>query len=226
MKRKKKTKRKRNEAETNSRANNCKSLASPVYLLALLISNLLCNYCLARAEQEQRHFYVHLPKLGLVGGARPSEEPAAVAFLGIPYAAPPTGPLRFMPPGAASSAPSRPPEQCLLMPDGQRAAVRAHWQFGRQCVHLPDWLPEAAQSAGEAGQLQGEDCLNLNVFVPINESTSASSSMRQQIKSNYPSQQQVAHSSGLRALDSNEKSNNKSASKKARDDHQVNQGES
>jgi hypothetical protein len=102
------------------------------------------------------------------------------AFLGVPYAAPPTGPLRFMPPGAARPAGQRVPAdvQCSLMADdhdqhqhheggarGGRPATssRPFVEFGHQCVRLADWLPPA----GSGARAQSEDCLNLNVFVPL-----------------------------------------------------------
>ena len=62
-------------------------------------------------------------------------------FLGIPYAKPPVGNLRWMPP----------------QPHGKWKGVFQATQFGSICTQ-PD---------GSGGTLGGEDCLTLNVFRPI-----------------------------------------------------------
>jgi para-nitrobenzyl esterase len=65
-----------------------------------------------------------------------------VAFLGVPYAAPPVGNLRWKPP--------QPPREW----NGTRDAT----QFGAACPQLPaSWFPPIAWS---------EDCLYLNVWTP------------------------------------------------------------
>ena len=65
-----------------------------------------------------------------------------VAFLGVPYAAPPVGNLRWKPP------------QPVTKWNGTRSAT----QFGAACPQLPaNWFPPVAWS---------EDCLYLNVWTP------------------------------------------------------------
>jgi para-nitrobenzyl esterase len=67
-----------------------------------------------------------------------------VAFLGVPYAAPPVGNLRWKPP------------QPVMKWSGTRNAT----QFGAACPQLParaSWFPHLAWS---------EDCLYLNVWTP------------------------------------------------------------
>ena len=81
------------------------------------------------------------------GTLRGLTERGLAVFRGIPFAAPPLGPLRFMPPG----------------PPARWAGVREAVRFGRA----------AAQNAALAGPLlslgigrTGEDCLYLNVWTP------------------------------------------------------------
>ncbi|HZP06549.1 MAG TPA: carboxylesterase family protein [Terracidiphilus sp.] len=69
------------------------------------------------------------------------------AFLGIPYAAPPTGELRWKPP--------QPPAKWK----GTREAV----SYGAHCVQGNVFADMVFQDAGES-----EDCLFLNVFTPAN----------------------------------------------------------
>jgi para-nitrobenzyl esterase len=80
--------------------------------------------------------------LGSVQGALASN--GTIAFKGIPYAAPPTGDLRFLPP-----RPARPWT-------GTRKAIR----FGPAEVQPPDPL------TGSGAQPQSEDCLTLNIWTP------------------------------------------------------------
>lgn len=69
------------------------------------------------------------------------------AFLGVPYAAPPVGALRFLPPAAAA---------CW-------SAVREATEFGAQCL----------QHDVVTGNVVGdEDCLTLNVWTPAPDSAS------------------------------------------------------
>jgi para-nitrobenzyl esterase len=75
------------------------------------------------------------------GAVRGMTTPAAQEFLGIPYAAPPVGPLRWRPP----------------QPAAPWAGVRDATQFAPHC----------AQSASPFGQAStSENCLYLNVFTP------------------------------------------------------------
>ena len=66
---------------------------------------------------------------------------AADEFLGIPYAAPPVGPLRWRPPQPAARWPG----------------VRDATQFAPHCPQPPSFFGVASMS---------EDCLYLNVFTP------------------------------------------------------------
>lgn len=84
-------------------------------------------------------------------------------YLGIPYAAPPVGPLRFMPPGS---------------PPNWRN-VRTFDTFGPVCPQVPPDLthePLKTMNAGRFNHLKGllpflrnqsEDCLYLNIYAPI-----------------------------------------------------------
>jgi para-nitrobenzyl esterase len=64
------------------------------------------------------------------------------AYLGIPFAAPPTGRLRFLAP------------QALNTPDTARNTT----SFGPACIQLPLGIPFASTSG------ESEDCLHLNVW--------------------------------------------------------------
>jgi para-nitrobenzyl esterase len=83
-------------------------------------------------------------RAGRVRGAR---EDGGFAFRGIPYAAPPVGPLRFRPP--------RPPEPWTGVREAQRSGATA--------PQLPSAL---AQTLGQGSEPQSEDCLALDLFTP------------------------------------------------------------
>ncbi|MFV0130428.1 carboxylesterase/lipase family protein [Streptomyces sp. HMX112] len=85
-------------------------------------------------------------RYGTVRGRRSAD--GIASFLGIPYAAPPFGPLRFAPPA--------PPRAW----SGTRDAT-AHGPTPPKAPYAPPFdtlIPEAA--------IPGEDCLNLNVWTP------------------------------------------------------------
>lgn len=135
------------------------SMVSPLKVALLLL--LLCLWPQQEANstttasstsQQNRHYLARLNKLGLIRG-RSLDGGAVAAFLGVPYAAPPVGPLRFMPPGAYSG------------PQSQSARGLDQTQFGHSCVRLHDWLDP--KPAGKLSDQQSEDCLNANIFVPI-----------------------------------------------------------
>src|SRR3954449_4691852 len=70
------------------------------------------------------------------------------AWLGIPYAAPPVGDLRFRAP----------------QPAARWAGVRDASHFGNRCVQGAGWDP------GYEQPIVTEDCLYLNVYVPHGDS--------------------------------------------------------
>ncbi|MGE2832491.1 carboxylesterase/lipase family protein [Mycobacterium sp. SMC-4] len=77
------------------------------------------------------------------GAVRGVDETGHRVFRGIPYAAPPVGPLRFAPPQPAPTW------------DGVRDAERD----GPRCIQAPSGEPEF-------GRQTDEDCLTLNVWAP------------------------------------------------------------
>ena len=78
------------------------------------------------------------------------DEASTRAWLGIPYARPPIGELRWRPP--------QPPEPW----EGIREAM----PFGNVCPHKPLWLMDVGDALGDA--LGDEDCLTLNIWAPVN----------------------------------------------------------
>ena len=76
------------------------------------------------------------------GGLTGKAVGATCEYLGVPYGAPPTGPLRFMPPQAASSW----------------STARDATAFGPSCL-------QATSGLGSVGTTS-EDCLSLNVYTP------------------------------------------------------------
>ena len=81
------------------------------------------------------------------GTLRGATDGTVDVYKGIPYAAPPVGDLRWMPPAPAV----------------QWSGVRDATQFGAICPQPP--RPDLAIAQG-AGQKQSEDCLFLNVWAP------------------------------------------------------------
>ncbi|KAK6314070.1 hypothetical protein J4Q44_G00155290 [Coregonus suidteri] len=87
-----------------------------------------------------------------------------IQFLGVPYAAPPTGERRF-----------QPPEPPISWPE-----VRNATQFGPVCpqtivegrlpdVMLPVWFTNNLEIVSSYVQDQSEDCLFLNIYVPTED---------------------------------------------------------
>ena len=77
---------------------------------------------------------------------------AVQAYLGIPYAAPPIGPLRWAPP--------QPPLPWKGVMDAS--------QYGYRCIQGPPGGDVSFQDASDS-----EDCLSLNVFVPVHAQADA-----------------------------------------------------
>lgn len=83
---------------------------------------------------------------GMLSGRYVDADPAEAAFLGIPYAAAPTGNLRWRPPQLAPAW----------------TGVREAKTFGPACPQLPSgWLPEML---GRKQMVTDEACLYLNVW--------------------------------------------------------------
>ncbi|GAA3752943.1 carboxylesterase/lipase family protein [Terriglobus aquaticus] len=74
-----------------------------------------------------------------------SDDGQVRAFLGVPYAAPPVGPLRWQPPQPAAAW----------------SAPRLAQSYGSHCVQVNQFADMHFHDAGES-----EDCLTLNVWVP------------------------------------------------------------
>jgi cholinesterase len=98
---------------------------------------------------------------GLITGHSSSNSSCVLEFLGIPYAKPPVGELRFAPP------------QQVTKTDHYEAA-----NFGYDCpltpnkkVDYPGMTPQAQQIisyfASAAGNPQSEDCLTLNIWSKV-----------------------------------------------------------
>jgi len=85
---------------------------------------------------------------GTLEGSRPGPSVNDAVFLGVPYAAPPVGELRWRPP----------------QPVQHWSGLRAAKQFAPSCPQLPSsWWPEMA---GRERLDTSEDCLYLNVWTP------------------------------------------------------------
>lgn len=79
-------------------------------------------------------------------------------WLGIPYAYPPTGPLRFRPPKPLTSA---------LIPDANLRIFDVWERWGAQCPASKLYKNQYA--------FENEDCLNLNIFRAANQLTNEGS---------------------------------------------------
>jgi para-nitrobenzyl esterase len=100
-------------------------------ILPLLLAALLAGNAEAAPQRET-----------LSGPVIGTSMDGVAVFKGIPYAAPPVGPLRWQPPQAVA----------------QWQAPRDATQFGPACPQLPTtWMAQMPQS---------EDCLTLNVWAP------------------------------------------------------------
>ncbi len=87
----------------------------------------------------------HPPPVGTPDGKlQGTEQDGIVAYLGVPYAAPPVGDLRW-----------RPPQKPMHW-----TGVRAADQFGNDCLQVRRAPARGAQTPA------GEDCLYLNVWAP------------------------------------------------------------
>jgi para-nitrobenzyl esterase len=89
---------------------------------------------------------------GVVLG-EPTADAAVVAFKGIPYAAPPVGPLRWAPPAPAPAW----------------STPRDATSFGHRCFQSDAYSDMIFHDSGAS-----EDCLNLNVWAPSSAATNHS----------------------------------------------------
>ena len=122
-------------------------LAAGAAAAAVLIAAAACTTATVGPSQRQSESQSHGQGLVVttVGGAVRGKAVAATdEFLGIPYAAPPVGALRWQPP--------RPP---------------APWPGVRQATSYAPHCPQPSSSFGVAST--SEDCLYLNVFTPAGD---------------------------------------------------------
>jgi carboxylesterase type B len=84
--------------------------------------------------------------------------PFSVAYLGVPYAAPPLGSLRF-----------RAPQSLDI------AALRKDRDSGKinDATAYPDFCVQGSTGEGDAGGAGSEDCLKVNVFAPVNATSTS-----------------------------------------------------
>jgi para-nitrobenzyl esterase len=102
--------------------------------------------CAGPAAAARPHRPVSPLVVGLADGQiRGKTAGASDEYLGIPYAAPPVGPLRWRPPQPA-----------------------AHWQGIRPATQFASHCPQSAGVFGRASM--SEDCLYLNVYAPARRS--------------------------------------------------------
>jgi para-nitrobenzyl esterase len=121
------------------------SAAIPAILLGVILS-IACAQAPAR-QNSSSHMQpqLHLDK-GMLSGTRFG--PAGASFLGIPYAAPPVGRLRW-------ASPQEP---------AAWSGIRDATYYRSACPQLPSpWLPEML---GRKEMQTSEDCLYLNVWTP------------------------------------------------------------
>lgn len=115
-------------------------------MLAVVLLSLLATTCLA-ASPSDPSISVALDGLGTVHGIRTGDK--HLAFMGIPYAEPPTGANRWQPP-----VPKQPWDGVLRAFSPGRPCAQGNW-VGGQVDSRDNYLSDP------------EDCLFLNVYVPL-----------------------------------------------------------
>jgi para-nitrobenzyl esterase len=113
-----------------------------VATLATLVLTLFGAAPLAKAKEPSLEVKT---KSGKVEG---TADGAVRVFLGIPYAQPPVGPLRWKPP----------------VPAAKWKGVRQATEFGSHCMQLPVFKDMVFRDPGNS-----EDCLTLNVWTPATD---------------------------------------------------------
>ncbi len=110
-------------------------IVGKAFILVLLLSMSMASLAASSAPQVKT-------RAGVIEG---KVEGAAHAFLGIPYAAPPVGELRWKPPAPAA----------------KWSGIRKATEFGSHCMQARVYDDMQFRDAGAS-----EDCLTLNVWVP------------------------------------------------------------
>ena len=95
-------------------------------------------------------------KNGLINGKRESFDGKDLnVFLGVPYAQPPVGPLRFKKP--------------LPTTDGSDPIDATHWS--NSCWHFQGFFQGISRHQDYSNANMSEDCLYLNVWSPIDDNS-------------------------------------------------------
>jgi para-nitrobenzyl esterase len=128
-----------------------RSFRLPSHLLLGISIGMFAVPTLSSVAQVDKSLIVKTP-LGRLAGKR---EGSVRAYLGIPYAAPPVGPLRWHPP----------------VPAAKWKRVRLATEFGYHCMQPKLFADMIFRDPGIS-----EDCLTLNVWTPSNGQASAKDS--------------------------------------------------
>lgn len=134
--------------------------------MALLVATLAWFATFSGASEAAEGIELGVPPLGKVRGTlvvRTDLDVEYFAFFGVPYARPPVGPLRFMPPEPLktpftdrvfdATSPDAPTMRCIQLPVDHEAGVRRPPAVGQEdCLVLNIFLPkqtgEAARNSG------------------------------------------------------------------------------
>ena len=142
----------------------------------------LPKYPIRFNESDSNKVFVHLPSYGTLSGRRlPSKQRSASSssfnsprstkfidtFLGIPYAKAPIGPYRFSPP---QRLPPWGSDEFSSSSSSSTSSVYDARHYGPECWQ-PVSPPPLNSSSPSLSRNMDEDCLYLNVFVPVISST-------------------------------------------------------